>query len=1120
MTPHTAKRRRIDFQETQTASNFSEEPDLHEENHGSDQTPIGKSTAASDKSVRSDTRGRRLHLDRNAELSRTSGLSKSSLFKLQTDELLTDLRPDYDKLTSQVHEILSKVKDSFSRISEHPSKSPRDAEAELREVHGIAVPFPSPIPDANSKYPMGFCRPVQVNVVGSLSLRTGMRANGRLSIDLAVTMPSALFQEKDYLNYRYFYKRAYYISCLAGGIQEENLPLTVKFSLQDGDSLRPILLLEPSDEAPDGLARLRLRIRIITSIEDDIFPIAKTLPLKSNVRLSNTVGQIDPDDVHSTSFYNDSLRSERTVLSYQKFLHSALKKYESLRDACVLGRVWLRQRGYGSSLDQGGFGGFEWTAMLALLFEGGGANGKPVLLPSYSSYQVFKAAIQFLSGRDLLQPLLLHATSIQFPTGVPVLYDGKRCLNIFFKMTPWSYKLLRHESRLTLSLLNEPRYDNFDKVFILQINDPALRFDRSVSLDPLQRFDGILPSLRYQHCLYRILTTALGDRAKIVHLSSQAASSWSLTTSPPSRNYQARIAINLLLDSANSTRLVDHGPPAELKDEAASFREFWGEKAELRRFRDGRILESLIWTDEDSGESIVNQVLTYTLRRHLHVSQESIRSVGDEYDDLVRHYCGRQSTFDSLFQHIDDAFQSLQNALQNIEDMPLAVRQLQPASPILRYTALPSRSLESNSQRPVDAVLQLESSAKWPDDLIAIQMTKVAFLTKVGGLLKDNGSILSFAVGLENQASMLSNRAFLDVVHTSRIVFRLRIHHDREQTLLEHKVKQSSIHAAQKEEIAAALSEYKMLFIQSPRLTQSVRTLSTRFPFLTVTIHLMKHWFHSHLLLSHVREEFVELLTVHTFISCQPWDPPSSIMSGFLRTLLVLSRWNWQREPLVVDFGGLSVHDLKVIETRFLAWRSIDPAMKRVAMVIASDIDQDGITWTRDEMPPKVVAARISSLAKAAVNLLKGKREELDIRDLFKSSLTPYDFIVHLDPKHTSGRQYRESVKFKNLTKAGTEMPETLIPVESFLEEIRILFGHCTLLFHGDRQCNVIGGLWKPQVTSMKHWSLKLAYSSCPAESDASQQTVNDVTVNRSSILNEIARLGGEMVARIEVKSD
>ena len=55
----------------------------------------------------------------------------------------------------------------------------------------------------------------------------------------------SLFQEKDYLNYRYFYKRAYYIACVAAGLQDNpEIRFDVKYEYLNGNLLQPILRLD------------------------------------------------------------------------------------------------------------------------------------------------------------------------------------------------------------------------------------------------------------------------------------------------------------------------------------------------------------------------------------------------------------------------------------------------------------------------------------------------------------------------------------------------------------------------------------------------------------------------------------------------------------------------------------------------------------------------------------------------------------------------------------------------------------------------------------------------------------------------------------------------------------
>ena len=55
-------------------------------------------------------------------------------------------------------------------------------------------------------------------------------------------------QAKDHLNYRYFHKRALYLSIVAGHLQKKRKACglhSVEFSLSGGNPLLPILVLTP-----------------------------------------------------------------------------------------------------------------------------------------------------------------------------------------------------------------------------------------------------------------------------------------------------------------------------------------------------------------------------------------------------------------------------------------------------------------------------------------------------------------------------------------------------------------------------------------------------------------------------------------------------------------------------------------------------------------------------------------------------------------------------------------------------------------------------------------------------------------------------------------------------------
>ena len=74
--------------------------------------------------------------------------------------------------------------------------------------------------------------------------------------------------------------------------------------------------------------------------------------------------------------------------------------------------------------------------------QGGGLNGKPILSKGYSSIQLLKAVLQFLTTRDLIaSPLVLHAAGFNVAEAMnPVLFDGSRGINLLYKMTASSYQ--------------------------------------------------------------------------------------------------------------------------------------------------------------------------------------------------------------------------------------------------------------------------------------------------------------------------------------------------------------------------------------------------------------------------------------------------------------------------------------------------------------------------------------------------------------------------------------------------------------------------------------------------------------------------------------------------------
>lgn len=214
------------------------------------------------------------------------------------------------------------------------------------------------------------------------------------------------------------------------------------------DLLRPILVVSPSGDGSElDFTASKCTIRLIPAAVKDTFVTRKLLPSQNCVRPTQAEGDVaKAPKLDPTPIYNSSLLADTTYFPHLSQLHAASESCTAFKDACILGRVWLRQRGFAGDFSKGGFGHFEWAVLVAFLLKGGGSKGHPIVSPGYSNYQMFKAIIQFLATRDLVADPLIFNAGEEVKTKdskVPVLFDGSNGLNVLFKMTPWSYKLVR-----------------------------------------------------------------------------------------------------------------------------------------------------------------------------------------------------------------------------------------------------------------------------------------------------------------------------------------------------------------------------------------------------------------------------------------------------------------------------------------------------------------------------------------------------------------------------------------------------------------------------------------------------------------------------------------------------
>jgi U3 small nucleolar RNA-associated protein 22 len=1042
--------------------------------------------------------------------------SGSALMDLQIDDLLKDIRPNFDKLTSQFEGTIRLVQQIIRDLPEVEPMPAIQAVKSLKREEGISVPFLSPSTLRNAQYSLEYRHPTQINAVGGLSLRSLADLEKTYTTDIAVTLPDSILQTKDFLNHRYLHKRAFYIAQIAAGIKRNAKHMfKLSFDCQDGVMTKPVLVAEPIQASPAGILHSRFRIRIICAVDPQIFPSEKTLPGKCCLRAS--------DSNSPTPFYNACVRSDASVETYQNLLQKTALQCDAFRDVCLLGQIWLRQRGFGASVLSGGFGPSEWSILCALLLQSGGSKDRPVLSLRCTCLQLFRAAIQFLATRDLTRPLLLNGALCKIPPSQsPVFFDGGAQMNVLFKMTAWSYQLLRQEARATIGAFNSNVSYRFESVFIKRLDDDSQRFDQCFGLETrtvFEHHDDIGSSRDTLPRLYSILCRALGDRVRLVHLRIDHSSSRRVGKPEISDSQACKaIRIGLNFDSDRFERLIDHGPSADDQDSAAEFRKFWGDKAELRRFKDGSITESLLWSQDSS---VVEQIISHILNRHFDLPLNAIKPLGSQIQRLIPTPTSTL-TRKSAYKLVNDAYQSLTAQLRQLEGLPLSIRSILPASSQVRQASL-QMPITSNPLRPIDIVIEFEGSARWPNSLPAVQRTKIAFLIKIGDLLSASNDNVTARVGLENTTgptSSYDNTSFLDVLLPSphpdlvpTILFRLRIHHDRTLTLLQNTLSEAS--STERVSLMTALQAYTRFYLATPKHTAAMSRLTTLYSSLPTAIQLLKYWTSAHHLTNHIPEEILEILAARPYLHPCPWlAPPASAQTAFLRALDLIAQWDWVNEPLIVDLttdqdsSGMDTEKTNKLHTRFEAWRKeLDPAQNHVSWFVGTTIDDTGVVWTQGPRPLKVAANRFAALARASIDMVKNKSQptppklEPNASDhswtqIFQSPLADFDFLIHLDTKSPS----RSSSTFKNLESLSTSLDPTFDPATLYLADLESVFGgsssnnnNSNVLFFrgGDDNGSIIGGLWNPKLLHQKQqgshptagaveWRVGLGWSSVP----------------------------------------
>ncbi|KAJ1388814.1 Zinc finger, GRF-type [Sesbania bispinosa] len=1001
---------------------------------------------------------------------------------LKVRELLKEIHVDYSpQFTKFVDDTVSAIKASIDKIP-HDFKVTADMASNfVRDIGADKVEFK-------------FKKPAFIKIGGSYSIES--LARPELNVDLIIRLPKECFHEKDYLNYRYHAKRCLYLCLMKKYLETSPSIGRVEWSTLQNEARKPLLIVYPAAKLVEFPG---VFVRIIPSATS-IFNISKLNLKRNNIHTLN-----NGTAVHATPKYNCSIL-EDMFIEDTEFIDKIFLGWKELREALILLKVWARQRS--SIYVHDCMNGFFISVILAYL------ASKQQISKSMKATEIIRITLNFIAtseswSRGLYFPKegksnISKEERMQLKESFPVVIcHPSGGFNLAFRMSRIGFTQLQDEAALTLKCMEKCRDGGFEEVFMTKI-DYAVKYDYCMRINLKGKKDVYALGFclddecwrLYEEKIHGILSKGLNDRAKFIRVIwRNTQCQWNVDDGLSIFDKEPLFIGISVSTLEKAFRMVDIGPNAECKEEAIEFRKFWGEKAELRRFKDGRIAESTVWECEQWARHLVlKRIAEHVLSRHLSLSKENIVVVVDQLDFSLSNGAVDPISYSGS---LCEAFDVLSKRLRLIEGLPLKVSSVQPLDSAFRFTSVfpPEPHLLANEKieplrlnklvpsciQPLEVMIQLEGSGNWPMDEIAIEKTKSSFLIQIGESLQKMWGMTCTAT--EDDVDVLM----------SGYAFRLKILHERGLTLLT-----KEIGNGQTKQVPSA---DKKLFIRSQHASM-INGLQTRFPIYGPVVRLAKRWAASHLFSACLVEEAVELLVAYLFLNPLPFDAPCSRITGFLRFLQLLSHYDWTFSPMVVDINNdLDQSDAKEINENFLLRRKGQGENGQNAgpvMFLATVYDKASEAWT-GLSPSALELKRLVAYARSSANLLLKLTFQEEIGPyrwecIFRTPLNNYDAIIilHKDKlpyprrllfpsevdhgkqvaKGHSSKCFQPFLLPKDLKGRPEELKNKLLvdfdPSKCFIRDLEKEFSTTFQLWHDSLGGDVIGLTWGKSYSSKK----------------------------------------------------
>ncbi|KAK6624363.1 hypothetical protein RUM44_011222 [Polyplax serrata] len=1071
----------------------------------------------SEKKIRKESMYKKLHKPPTAEelnhLRETQNLFHSNLFRMQIEEMLKEIQIK-EKTKVQFETWFGKFCKTLLSLKDSNMKYNLGDEEWLKQ-YKIRVPISQTPHSTNGTFQ--FKKPCQVSLIGSYAIN--LVVGPKIVADVLVEVPESFFQKEDFLNCRYHRKRALYLCELVHSLQAyPNLVENFSFVNEEIDNLKPKLEI-----IPFGKFKKHISVVLHVCPERGSFKLNRFLPSKSNVRKRWLLKEPDNEkEMWPTPFYNSTVAADLIIHDNILFLKETLLMHNNIKDGILLLKIWLHQRELDNSV--GGFNGFLIALLVCYLLQIKKIN---VLM---SSYQVFRVAF----GCDWTKngiTLCKTTDDANIPTMTQfhahhkvVFVDATGYHNLCYAMSPFMFKRIQHEAKLALDCLNNQNVNSFQALFIAKV--PFYHhFDHMVIFNNIELLENIADSyssketqLNYctvtshmvQESIMNLLVKGLGNRIKLMCFMLPRTNRWKID-----KKYKRSVTLTIgfNLDSNNYFSIIDKA----LETETETFREFWGEKSELRRFQDGTITEAVVWNGRTLAEKrlICKEIITYLLKNKFGLELRDYQYVASQLDSQI----GQDVEEASLL--VIEAFDQLMKQLRDLNDLPLEVVNVHGISPVFRYTDVfppvpqkqrPMFQKRNGSSRsliiedlnscppwisPINVTIKMAASSKWPDDLEGIRRIRAAFNIKIAQSLSSQYGIISEP--LQDRIELIKNG----------FVFRIRIVYPNEIALLKRTVDPNGM-VMYKDTEKSMRKEKES--VDLPKLSSALHGLYQEHNSFGSACCLVKRWISSHLLdSSHISEECIELLVASLYLRPQPHEPPCQPQVAFFRFLYLMATTNWNTECIVLNLNGeLSREDISEIESMFNTKRQTLPPL-----FIATPNDRKKSVFTKNS-PTPLILLRLIELCANALRIIEDRIYTTNLFDekiLFRPCLDSYDVIITVDDAFNPRKKIRPPQNQDHLSEYRQNIPISgFDPVALYLQELRDNYEEFALFFRDTYGGSVIALVWKPN--ALEGCEFKLPNMPGRIVNGKSKQ----LELNRNAILGDFWHLGKGLVKGMEVK--